>query len=434
MKNNLEKKRRFDYKWVVIGVSFLMVFTSLGFCSSPKSLFIDPITEALGIGRTEYSVTDTMRYVATAVLNLFFGTLIAKFGPKKLAIAGFVALISSCLMYAYASNLIMLYIAGALLGVGFAWTSTTMVGYVINIWSKKNKGTIMGAVLASNGLGGAIAVQIVNPIVFNDSGATTYKDAYLLITAILAVVLVLIIVFFKDRPNRIEDEPEEAVEVAKKGYNRDWIGIDASVAVKKGYFYGAAVCIFFAGFLLQSVTGVSGVHMRDVGIDPAFVANVSSIGSVLLALSKFFTGFLYDRCGLRITVAINTVSSVIIMVLMTLLTNSLEGQILSVVYTVFTAIALPLETVMLPIITAELFGERSYSKMLGLIVAINTAGYASGPIVMNLCFDIFGSYNYAFILAAAIMAFVVVGFQLVISAAKRERARVEAELLLVSDK
>ena len=88
MKNNLEKKRRFDYKWVVIGVSFLMVFTSLGFCSSPKGLFIDPITETLEIGRTEYSVTDTMRYVATAVLNLFFGTLIVKFGPKKLAIAG----------------------------------------------------------------------------------------------------------------------------------------------------------------------------------------------------------------------------------------------------------------------------------------------------------------------------------------------------------
>ena len=423
------KKRRFNYKWVIVGISFLMVFTALGFCSSPKGLFIDPITETLGIGRTEYSVTDTMRYVATAVLNLFFGTLIAKFGPKKLAIAGFLSLIFSCLAYAYATNVWVLYLAGALLGIGFAWTTTTMVGYVVNIWSKKNKGTIMGAILASNGLGGAIAMQIVNPIVFNKSGATTYKDAYLLITAILIVVLVLIIVFFKDRPKTIEEESEAAVAVAKKGHNRDWVGIESSVALKKGYFYGAAACVFFAGFLLQSVTGVASVHMRDIGLDPAFVANVTSIGSVLLALSKFVTGFLYDKFGLRPAVAITTVSSVVIMTMLPLITNSIGGQVLSFVYVAVTSIALPLETVMLPIITAELFGERSYSKMLGIVVAVNTAGYATGPIIMNMCFDIFGSYNYAFIVSAVVMFFVVFGFQLVISAAKRERKRVEAELV-----
>ena len=326
-----------------------------------------------------------------------------------------------------------LYLAGALLGVGFAWTTTTMVGYVVNIWSRKNKGTIMGAILASNGLGGAIAMQIVNPIVFNESGATTYKDAYLLITAILTVVLLLIIVFFKDRPKSIEEESESAVAAAKNGHNRDWVGIESSVAFKKGYFYGAAVCVFFSGFILQSVTGVTQVHMRDIGMDPAFVANVASIGSVLLAGSKFLMGFLYDKCGLRITVSICSVSGVIIMLLLLLLTNSIEGQILSIVYYIFTAIALPLETVMLPIITAELFGERSYSKMLGIVVAISTAGYATGPILMNMCFDIFGSYNYAFIISATAMLFVVFGFQLVISAAKRERKRVEAELVTVNE-
>ena len=432
MEKKLNGKGRFDYKWVIIGISFLMVFTALGFCSSPKGQFIDPITEMLGISRTEYSVTDTMRYVATAVLNLFFGTLISKFGPKKLAIAGFLALIASSLCYAYATNVWLLYLAGALLGVGLAWTTTTMVGYVVNIWSKKNKGTIMGAILASNGLGGALALQIVRPIVFNESGETTYKDAYLLISAILAAVLVLIIVFFKDKPKRVEEESEKTVASAKRGHTRDWVGIEPSVAFKRAYFYGAAACVFCAGFLLQSVTGVSQVHMRDIGMDPAFVANVASFSSLLLAGSKFLTGFLYDRCGLRITVSICSVSGVIIMLLLLLMNNSLEGQILSVIYTVFAAIALPLETVLLPIITAELFGERSYSKMLGIVVAINTAGYASGPIVMNVCFDLFGSYNYAFIIAAALMFIVTFGFQLVISAAKRERRRVEAELSIAS--
>ena len=102
-----------------------------------------------------------MRYIATAVVNLFFGFLIIKFKPKLLIIAGFLSLIGAVLIMGIASSLWALYIAGFLMGVGFSWTSTTMVGYVVGVWCKENKGTVMGVILASNGIGGAIAIQAV---------------------------------------------------------------------------------------------------------------------------------------------------------------------------------------------------------------------------------------------------------------------------------
>ena len=163
MENNentaLTPKRRFDYKWVIIAASFLMVFTCLGFCSSTKSFFIGPITENLGVERSIYSINDSLRFITVAIVNLFFGTLVTKFGPRKLIAAGFLSLISSMLCYALATNVLLLYLGGILLGIGLSWTTTTMVGYVINIWSKNNKGTIMGAVLAANGVGGEILVR-----------------------------------------------------------------------------------------------------------------------------------------------------------------------------------------------------------------------------------------------------------------------------------
>lgn len=39
------------YKWIIAAVSFLMVATSLGFCSGNKSLYLKAMTEALGIER-----------------------------------------------------------------------------------------------------------------------------------------------------------------------------------------------------------------------------------------------------------------------------------------------------------------------------------------------------------------------------------------------
>ena len=70
-------------------------------------------------------------------------------------------------------------IGGILLGLGFSCTTTTMVGSIINKWCCESKGTIMGAVLAANGIGGAIAIQIITPV--TETGVFGYRNACRLI-------------------------------------------------------------------------------------------------------------------------------------------------------------------------------------------------------------------------------------------------------------
>ena len=71
-------------KQIIIILCFLMVFICLGFCSSTRSLYLVPVTEALDIPRSAFSLTESCQYVMTAVVNLFFGTLTNQFGTKKL--------------------------------------------------------------------------------------------------------------------------------------------------------------------------------------------------------------------------------------------------------------------------------------------------------------------------------------------------------------
>ena len=47
------------------------------------------ITDDMGIPRSIYSIANSCRFVTTAIINLFFGKLILKFGPRKLAAMGF---------------------------------------------------------------------------------------------------------------------------------------------------------------------------------------------------------------------------------------------------------------------------------------------------------------------------------------------------------
>ena len=408
------------YQWVIVGLSFLMVMVALGFNSSPKSLFIGPICEALGIERSAYSINDSLRYITTAVANLFFGALILRFGEKKLILAGFAALISSALCYAFAPNVWMLYLGGSLLGLGLSFTTTTMVGYVVNKWSKKNKGTIMGAVLAANGIGGAIAIEIIGPVIIEKG----HRSAYFVIAGVLAAVAVILAIFFRRKP---EAEGESSAPAKKKARGQGWVGIEFSELLKKWYFYGALVAIFLTGMVLMGVGGVAAQHMKDVGLDPAFVTRVMSIQSLSLALFKFGTGFIYDRLGLRVTVSICSATSILVMLAMVLVSDSTVGMALAVFYGVFVSLALPLETIMLPIYASDLFGEKPYGRTLGLVVSMNTAGYALGAFMMNLCCDLTGSYRTSFLICIGLMVFTIALIQTVITAANKEKRRIIAE-------
>jgi MFS family permease len=197
MKKTMEQNSK-TAKIAVVVACFIMVFACLGFCSSNKSLYLNAITEALNIKRSLFSLSDSCRFISVAIINLFFGTLIHKFGAKKLIGAGFLSLIISTLIFAYAEDVAVFCLGGCFLGIGLAWTSTTMASYLVNRWFKENRGTMSGLVLCANGLGGALAAQIITPIIYEEGNPFGYRNAYLLVTAILLVVGILVVLLVRE--------------------------------------------------------------------------------------------------------------------------------------------------------------------------------------------------------------------------------------------
>lgn len=414
-----QMSKKIDYKWVIIGVCFLMVLTCLGFCSSNKSLYLSPITEALGIKRSAFSVGDSIRYITTSIINIFFGALVAKFGTKKLICAGFLCLMTSCLLYSFGTGLLAIYLAGMFLGLGFSWTTTTMVGCVVNKWCREKKGTIMGFILASNGVGAALAAQILSPIIYGSKFG--YKSAYLLTCGILLFVFLIVLIFYREKGKTDEELVHNTK--AKKKNSEAWVGMDLSAAKKKIYFYGTAACIFFTGLILQGISGIAAAHMKDVGLAAGSIATVLSVSSLALTGSKFLAGFMYDKLGLRITVTICNVAAVAAMLILGTLTNSGAGFVMAITYGILASVALPLETIMLPTFAMDLFGVKSFDQILGIFVSVNTAGYAVGVPLVNCIFDICGSYKPILLILSGVMALIAVIFQFVMTAAHREKRK-----------
>ena len=406
-------------KYTVMAAAFFMIFVCLGFCSSNKSLYLSAITEALGIERSLFSINDSCRYIATAVVNLFFGTLIAKFGAKKLVGAGFLCLIASTLIYANATNVLTFYVGGTFLGIGLSWTTTTMASYLVNRWFKENRGTMSGIVLCANGLGGALAAQIITPIIYEQGNAFGYRNAYNLVAVLLLIVGVIVVCFIKEPAG-----PAPAGAGKKKARGKSWTGITLNEALRKPYFYAAAVCVFLTGLSLQGINGIAGAHLGDVGIDKGFVATVLSVSSVVLCGSKFLAGFSYDKLGLRRTLMICEMFGVLSFVSLALANSTAFGQGCAVAWGVMSPLALPLETVLVPLIAADLFGEKEYAKMVGLFVSVNTAGFALGTPIANLVYDAVKTYVPVLFIFAAIMFAMVIGFGFIIKSADKTRQQI----------
>lgn len=419
------KNKKIDYQWVIIVTCFIMEFVALGFCSSNKSLYLGAITEALDIKRSLFSINDSIRFLTTAVVNLFFGTLVHKLGARKMVAIGFASLVASTQVYARAETVFGFYVGGFLLGLGLALCTTTMIGSIIRRWVKENTGTILGFVLAANGLGGALAAQIVTPIIYEEGNPFGYRNAYHLVTIILIATGIVAVIFLRNQPKG--DTASAPAHHKKKPRGGGWVGISYEDARKKPYFYAALVGIFLTGMVLQSVTGASAAHMKDVGMDAGYVATVLSLHSIALMVFKFSIGIMYDKFGLRTTMIICDVAALVVMVLLALVTNSVQGQVFAMIYGIFSSLALPLETIMLSLITTDLFGNKSFDKILGIVAALNTAGYAVGAPLMNVCYDAFGTYVPFIWICVGIMAVVTIMYQFIITTASQERKKILAE-------
>lgn len=420
--NTMTKRSQKREMWTNIVLCAMIFFFCFGFFSSNKSLYLKAITDALDMPRTAYSAATSFRFVATAVISMFFGVLRQKFGAKKLLLAGIFLLTCSVLLNSVANAVWMFCLSELIAGIGFSWVGTPMVSSILNRCCQKNVGTVMGSVMAANGVGGALAAQIVTPIIYAEGNPFGYRNAYRLVACFLIAIALLFLFFFKERKEEATAKP--AAVPHKKLRGESWVGITFGEAAKTAYFYGAAVCIFLCGLCLHGISNIAATHMLDVGIDAAVVATVSSVSSLLLTGSKFLTGFLYDKLGLRGAISICCTAAVISMLLLSTITDSQAGVISVFVYAPLAAIALPLETVMIPLYAKDLFGDKSYDRVMGIFYSINTFGYAVGGPLVNAGYDLWGDYRVMLRVTGFVMLTALIVLQFVITAAHRRRERV----------
>ena len=419
MEKQFDLAKKPKYKWVILVVCFMMEFICLGFCSSNAGMYLTAITSALGFERSLYSLNTSFRYIVSILLSLWFGALVKKFGVKKLVYAGLAALIASTFLYAFSNELYQFYLAGALLGAGVILTGSTMAGTIIRQWFDKDVGKYTGIALSANGIGGALAAQVISPII-NNGEPFGYRGAYVLSAVVVLVFSIVIVVFLKEPAGK-------SVAATKAKKTASWEGLEYKQVLKKGYFYCTAAMVFFSGICLESISHTGIAHLTDSGINAEYVAAVASVSSLILTVAKIVIGILYDKKGLRFTMLMCHSMMFIAYILIVFADATPFGKFAGMAAMVLSRLALPLETVMIPLMSGDMFGNKSLVSVMGVFVAMKSAGSCIDAPICNLVFDLTGSYIPIYIAFGVMMVIVTVLFQLVITSAYKDKKLLEAK-------
>lgn len=71
-----------SYAWWIVFAGFILMFTTLSIGVTCISLFVKPVTEALGFSRSEFSLCFSIASLSMMVAAPFMGKLLIKFNMR----------------------------------------------------------------------------------------------------------------------------------------------------------------------------------------------------------------------------------------------------------------------------------------------------------------------------------------------------------------
>ncbi|SOZ65453.1 putative transporter; Major facilitator superfamily MFS_1 [Cupriavidus taiwanensis] len=151
-----ESTSRFASPWVqlVFGVICMAMIANMQY---GWTLFVNPIDDKYGWGRTAIQVAFTIFVVTETWLVPIEGYLVDKYGPRPVVVGGGLLCAVAWALNSVASSLPMLYVAAAIGGLGAGAVYGTCVGNALK-WFPNRRGLAAGITAAGFGAGSALTV------------------------------------------------------------------------------------------------------------------------------------------------------------------------------------------------------------------------------------------------------------------------------------
>ena len=406
------------YHWVIAIVVLLEMSIYVGFLNNLTGLHIVPVTDELHISRGSFSLAISMKHLVGFFTTMISGVLFLKFGYRKMVLGGLLLGSVAYTILALSQNVVTIAFGTIVMGLLDFVCSSTGATKIVGTWFFKYRGTVLGLVSASTGIGGSIFCIILNRII------ETYGWRYSYGFCAVLVLLMAILMFFliRNRPSDVGLMPYGLGHTpTKKPRNSilrpHWLGLSFQEMLRRPSFYLMLLGTFLSCGCMYMAFNVVVPHLTDRGLSASEAAAMQSILLLSMAGAKFLSGALSDLIGARAVTMSCLAASAASLWLMAGITDTSS----SIVALLLFAWALPATTITVPLLTTSLFGYQSSDRAIGVFLAIVTLSSMIATPLSNALYDVLGSYSPIFRVCAIVTIGIMLLFAVLYILSERDK-------------
>ena len=378
---------------LAVTTSFLSLFSIVGFALYGLPFFYDFFVKDLGWTRQQVTSGNALsKLVVGPVFGFLAGTIVDRFGPRRLMIVGILV-----------AGLALLGLGGVTtLGAFYAFYLLNALGYVaggplpnqvlLSGWFDKARGKAMGMAYLGIGIGGALVPLAAHAL----TEALGFRDALRTLGVLMIVIALPAALFVKEPPGL-------------RGTAAAPGAASLSGVLRRPAFYllalGSMASIGSVGGTMQNLK----LYLTlDRGLTQGRVATLLSLILVGSIAGRLVMGFLADRWPKkRVMILIYAIVAATI----PLLAFAPSEPLLFTAAVLF-GIGLGGDYMIIPLMAAELFGLKVLGRLMGVVLTADGVAEAVVPMLVAGLRDRTGTYAAGFGLLAglAVLGAVAVAF------------------------
>jgi len=375
-----ESSVRYD-GWRIVAVCFVVATFGWAFGFYGQSVYLAELHRQHGWPASLISAATTSFYLFGALLVVFVAETVRRFGPRNCLLAGTSAMAVAVVLMGQVSQPWQLYLADAVLAVGWAGTSLAMISNTLGLWFDRKRGMAISLALNGASFGGIAGV----PLLVIAIGRFGFPHAMMVAAAVMVVlVMPVVLLFVGPPPSRastgpaVVDDAPSSSEIRARAF-RDVGFLSVSIAF-------ALVLFAQVGFIVHLIAFLDPVIGRSSAtVAIAMLTAMAVVGRVLFST-------VIDQLNQRLASAFSFVSQALALVV---IINFRSEALLIAACAVFGFSVGNLITLPSLIVQRE-FDARSFGVLISLLTAITQVTYAFGPGVIGVLRELSGSYTLPF--------------------------------------
>ena len=396
--------RRTDYRWIILATGFAILFFNGG-SRSALGLMLKPMGDDLEWSRSALSLGITAYMLVSALAMPFVGRLADRFDMRWVMGSGVVVgAVGVGLMSLIASPWQLFAVYGLVFALGNAGVSNPIVSVMIVRWFPDRRGVANSVAVSGNAIGQLVIVGLLAQSLVRFGWRVSYAALGLANLAILAPIAFAAVRAAPSQAARgkqpSSDNPATTEQAADLGQVPLWTS--GQLWLLGGIY---AICGFQDFFVATHVVAFA----LDIGFGALIAGNLLALMGVMGLLGVLVSGFLADRIGPARPTLLCFAMRIGIFVLVILSQSKPAVMMFALLYGFTFLMTAPLTV----IFSGNIFGSARLGRISGTISMIHQISGGIGALAGALAFDIWGSYDRAFLLMLTLSVVATAGTLLV---------------------